>query len=96
MAHVSVDARRIGPIGLDRDDGEAVLLDQAPRDRGAGAIEFRGAVGRLAEEHHLGIGEAIEHRAERFILADRRQRLSVLAHEIDSLADRGFVLVLPP
>ena len=29
MAHVSVDARRIGPVGLDRDDGEAVLLDQA-------------------------------------------------------------------
>ena len=30
--------RRVGPVGLDRDDREAVPLDQPPRDRGAGAV----------------------------------------------------------
>ena len=64
MAHVVVDAGGVGPVGLDRDDGEAVPLDQPPGDRRARAVELRGAVRRLAEQHHLGVGVAVEQRRE--------------------------------
>ena len=86
MAHVGVDARRVGPIGLDRDDREAVPLDQAARDRRAGAIEFGGAVGRFAEQHHLGVGEAVEESAEILGALGRGHRL---AKALDGL--RGFM-----
>jgi hypothetical protein len=43
-AHVAVDAVGIGPIGLDRDGGEAPLRDEPPRDQGALAIELVRAV----------------------------------------------------
>ena len=62
MAHIGVDAGGVGPIGFDRDDGEAVPLDEPAGDRGPGAVEFRGAVARLAEQHHLGVGKAVEQR----------------------------------
>ena len=40
------------------------MLYQPPRDGGAGAIAFRSAMARFAEQYDTGIGEAIEHRPE--------------------------------
>ena len=57
---MAVDRQRIGPVGLDRDDAEAVLFYQAPGDRGARAIELRRTVARLAEQHDAAVGEAVE------------------------------------
>ena len=73
MADIAVDPRGIGPVGLDRDDVEAVIDDQALCDRGAGTVEFRSAVRRLAEQHHLGVTKAVEKRAE-FVSALRRRK----------------------
>ena len=60
VAHVAVDGGGVRPVRLDGDDGEAVLLDQPAGDRGAGAVEFRRAVARLAEQHDAAVGEAVE------------------------------------
>src|SRR5829696_6980290 len=79
MAHIGVYAGGVRPVGFDRDDGEAVPLDEPAGDRGAGAVEFRAAVARLAEQHHLGVGEAVEYGAERLGIEDRRKRLAMAA-----------------
>jgi hypothetical protein len=79
MAHIGVDAGGVGPIGFHRDDGEAVPFDEPAGDRSPGAVEFRGAVARLAEQHHLGVGKAVEHGAERVGIEDRRERLAMAA-----------------
>ena len=71
VAHVAVDRGRVGPVGLDGDDGEAVLLDQPARDRRAGAVELRRAVARLAEQHDAAVGEAVEQLPERGIVEGR-------------------------
>jgi hypothetical protein len=96
VTHIGVDAGRIGPIGFDGNDGKAVLLDQALRDRGTGAVEFRSAMGRLAEKHDFGIGKAVEHSAERIFIGNRRQGFPMLAHKIDGFLDGGVVLALLP
>ena len=62
MADIAVDARRVGPIRLDRDDVEAVRCDQLLRDRGARPVEFGSAVRRLAEQHDFGVAEPVEKR----------------------------------
>jgi len=64
VAHMPVDRGGIGPVGLDRDDREAMFLDQPPRDRGAGAVEFGRAMAGLAKQHHPRVGIAIEQAAE--------------------------------
>ena len=74
VAHIGIDARRIGPIGFDGDDGKAVLLDQALRDGGTGAVEFRSAVRGLAQEHDFGVGKAVEQGAEGLFIGGRRQK----------------------
>jgi hypothetical protein len=50
-AHEAVDAVRVGPVGLDGDRGEALFVDQPPRDRGAIGVELVRAVRGFAEEH---------------------------------------------
>ena len=40
VAHMTVDTRGVGPIRLDRHDGEAMVRYEALRDRGAGVVEL--------------------------------------------------------
>src|SRR5207253_311519 len=58
MPHMAIDDSGVRPIGLRRNDGETVPLDQAPRDRGARAIELRGAVACFAQHHHASLRKA--------------------------------------
>ena len=78
MAYVAIDHRGIGPVGLERDDAEAVPLDQPPGDRRARAIELRRAVAGLAEQHHAAVGIAVEALGEGGIV-DVGQRFDRLA-----------------
>ena len=64
VADVAVDRGGVGPVRLDRDDREAMLLDQPPRNRGARAVELRRTVARFAEQDDTGTGEPIERFAE--------------------------------
>ena len=59
-ANVTVDPQRVGPIRLDRDGREPVLLDQPPRDRGTLAIKLMSSVRRLANEHDVGVAGQLE------------------------------------
>ncbi len=63
-AYVAVDPRRVGPVGLHRHHVEALALDQLAGDAGAEAIELRGAVGGLAEQHQAARADALEERRE--------------------------------
>jgi hypothetical protein len=74
MPDISVDGRRVRPVGFHPDNGKTVPLDQAPRDRGAGAIELRRPVAGLAERDDTAIGEAVKQRAEARMV-EVRQRL---------------------
>ena len=60
MAHISINARGIRPVRLDRDKGKAVTADEPFGNGGACAIEFRGSVGGFSEEHDARIPEAIK------------------------------------
>ena len=60
VAHMTIDARRIRPIGLHRHDGEAVVGDQPLGDRGAGIVELGGAMGSFAQKHNASLCEAIK------------------------------------
>ncbi len=80
MPDIAVDIGRVGPVRLDRDDVEAVPLDQPPRDRRASAVEFGRAVARLAEQDEAGVAEPVEWRGEAGII-DLRQRLGGIAHQ---------------
>jgi hypothetical protein len=73
-AHIAVEDGGVRPVGLDRHDAEAVLLDQPPGDGGAGAVEFRGAMAGLAQQHHPRLAEPVEGGGEG-AMADVRQRL---------------------
>jgi hypothetical protein len=85
VAHVAVDPRGVRPIRLDGDDVEPVLLDQAPRNRGAGPVELRRAMSRLAEEEELRIRKTIEKLAEILRPVRRRQGLAKGANDRSSL-----------
>ena len=74
MADEAVDGGGIRPIRLDRDDGEAVVLDEVPSDGGTRLVEFAGAVARLPQQQHPAIREPIEQAAECRIV-ERGQRL---------------------
>ena len=63
----------IGPIAFHRDDGEAVLGDEAPRDRGARGVKFMRPMAAFAEHDDALAGESIEDARELGIL-DRGQR----------------------
>jgi hypothetical protein len=60
MADIPIDPRRIRPIGLDGDNGEAVVPNEFPGDGGARPIELGRSMGRLAEKHNLSVAEAGE------------------------------------
>ena len=48
--HVAVDAVGVGPVGLDGDRAEAVLVDQPPGDPGPLAVELVRPVRGLADQ----------------------------------------------
>ena len=81
VPHITIDRRCIRPVGLDGNDREAVFLDQAPRDRGARTVKFRGAMARLAEQHDARMREPVEQAAERWIV-ELRQALGGLAQQL--------------
>ena len=61
QAHdVAVDAVGVGPVGLDRDGGEAALVDQAPGDAGSLPVELVGAVRGLADQHEPPVAHEVE------------------------------------
>jgi hypothetical protein len=60
MPHIPVERCRIRPISLDRDNREAVLLYQMPRDCRPRAVELGRAMARLAQENDASIGKAVE------------------------------------
>ena len=84
MAHVAVDGGRVRPVGLDGHDGEAVALDQAPGDGGAGAIELRRAVRGLAEQHDARRRKPVEGGSERRVI-DGWQRLDGSPRSADTI-----------
>jgi hypothetical protein len=77
-----VDACRIWPVGLDCDDAEPVMPDQLARDRCPRAVEFRRAVGGLAQQHDAGIAEPTEESAEFVRTLGRGNPLGALAHHL--------------
>jgi hypothetical protein len=64
MTDIIIDTTGIGPIGLQRDDIETVMLNKMPGDRCAGAVEFRCAMRGLAQQYHPRIAKAVEAGAE--------------------------------
>lgn len=58
VANVIIDAGNVGPIPFYRDDVEAIWFDQQTGDPRPGSIEFVGAMCRLTQQQHAGIGEA--------------------------------------
>ena len=68
----SPDGGCLRPIRLDRDDREAVLFDQPPRDRRPRAVKLRRAMRRFSEQDDATIGEAIERRPEIGVVEGRQ------------------------
>ena len=66
VAHIVIDPSGVGPIGLDRHEGEAMPFDQSAGDRVASALEFRRAMGRLAKKDDACVGEPIKDCSEGF------------------------------
>ena len=71
LPHVAVDGGGVRPVCLHGNDSEAVMLDQAPGDGGAGAIELRRAVRGLAQQNDARRCETVECTRRR---PDRRAR----------------------
>ena len=85
VAHVSVDAGRVRPIGLGGNDAEAMVQNQMAGDRGAGAIKFACSVRRFAQKNHSGIAIAVERSAEFLRPFGRRQGLGGGAQSLHHL-----------
>ena len=94
MAHISVNARGVGPVRLDSDEGKAVMVDEPLGDGGAGAIEFRGPVGGFADEHDARIREAVEERGEFVSPLRRGKRLAMMTENPRDLALDGLATSL--
>jgi hypothetical protein len=61
-ADIAVDPVGVGPVRLDRDGREPLLVDQPLGDPGSLAIELVGAVGRLAEQHKARVADQVHQR----------------------------------
>jgi hypothetical protein len=59
VTNVPVNGGGIGPIRFDRDDLEAVVLDQVAGDRRSSLVELRRAVAGFAQQNDAGLREAI-------------------------------------
>src|SRR4029079_5963935 len=71
----AIYSRGIRPIGFDRHDGEIELLDEATRDGGTRAVEFRTAMTCFAAKNDAAVTEPVKQFAERRIV-EVRQLLS--------------------
>ena len=60
--HVAIHPIRVGPIALDRNRGEAMLLDQTPGDAGALSVELVRSVRGLADEDEAPVTDEVEQR----------------------------------
>ena len=63
-ARPAVGAAGGGPVGLDGDRAEPLLLDEPLRDVRADGVELGGPVGGLAEQDAAGVADAIDQRVE--------------------------------
>ena len=90
MAHISVNARGVGPVRLDRHEGNAVMADEPFGDGGARAIELRGPMGGFSQEHNARISEAIEEGSELVAPLWRRKPLAVITENLGYLAADGL------
>jgi len=70
---VSVNAIDVGPVSLDCDKGESLLLDQLLCDLGSEAIEVFGAVRGFADHHHLGVSHGVQDRRKVLSLEPRKR-----------------------
>ena len=84
MPHIMIDARGIRPIALDGDEAEPLLDDQLARDALAHPIEFRGAMGCLAEQYDARVADPFEQRDE-IDRVDRAERLGRVGDPIGQL-----------
>src|SRR4051812_6896453 len=73
MANVAIDRRGIGPIRLDRNDRETVLLDEPAGDRRACPVELRRSMTCFAKQNDAPVGEPIEQLAEGLIVEIRKR-----------------------
>ena len=64
MPHIMIDARGIRPVALNGDEAEPLLDYQLAGDAIAHPVEFRSAVGCLAEQDDTGIADPFQQRAE--------------------------------
>lgn len=89
---VLIDMPGIRPVGLDGDDVEAMLFDQAPGDRHSGAIELAAAVACLAQQDDARVSVAVEQRCEcRRIQV--RQRFGVLVKHRGYISSVDLILL---
>jgi hypothetical protein len=94
MARISINARRVGPVRLDGDEGKAVMADEPLRDGGARTIEFRGPVSGFSDEHNARIGEAVEEQAELIRSLRRGKRLAMMTENPGDLTLDGLATSL--
>ena len=91
-ADVAVDAVGVGPVGLDGDAGETLLLDQPAGDQGALAVELVGAVRGLAEQDEAGVADLLQ---QRVVVVRRAAEGMHLPRSTSSVASRWPVAVAP-
>ena len=89
-ANISVNARGVGPVRLDGDEGEAVLADKPLGDGGACAIEFRGPVGGFSEEHNAGLSEPIKEQGKLIRSLGRGKPLAMMTDNLGDLATNSL------
>ncbi|MCZ8370797.1 MAG: hypothetical protein O9293_12660 [Porphyrobacter sp.] len=64
MANIVVDPCSVGPISLNRDNGESMPFDHTPRNGSAGYIEFPATVRSLAKHQDLRIRKTVKVRGK--------------------------------
>ena len=90
MAHISVNARGVGPVRLDGDEGKAMMADEPLSYRGACAIKFRGPVGGFSEEHNARISEPIKEQGKLIRSLWRGKRFGMITENLGYLAADGL------
>ena len=57
---MAIDAGGVGPVGLHRDRGEALVLQEAARQARALTVELVGAVRGLADEDDARVADQVQ------------------------------------
>src|SRR5579872_6991707 len=93
VANITVDARRIRPVGFNGDNVEAAILDQVPGYCRSSAVEFAGAVTGLAEKNDSCIAVTGKKITEGFSLLGWRQYFRHIAkRRYDPVVTKYFFL----